>query len=96
MKLNISSNKTLDLKTNKNSKNAKIGGLEDSVFTYQAPVYDGEYNVIPKAYEEQVLQTKEKTLLENVTVQKVPFYEISNASGGTTVYIAEETKGGKL
>ena len=90
MKLNISSNKTLDLKTNKNSKNAKIGGLEDSVFTYQAPVYDGEYNVIPKAYEEQVLQTKEKTLLENVTVQKVPYYEVSNTSGGNTVNIAIE------
>lgn len=90
MKLNISSNKTLDLKTNKNSKNAKIGGLEDSVFTYQAPVYEGEYNVIPKAYEEQVLQTKEKTLLENVTVQKVPYYEVSNSSGGNTVNIAIE------
>lgn len=95
MKLTINDKKNIDLDIN-NGKSVNIGGLEDSIFTYQAPVYEGEYNVIPKAYEEQVLQTKEKTLLENVTVQKVPFYEISNAGGGTTVYIAEETKGGKF
>ena len=89
MKLTINDKKKIDLDIN-NGKNVNIGGLEDSVFTYQAPVYEGEYNVIPKAYEEQVLQTKEKTLLENVTVQKVPFYEVSNTSGGNTVNIAIE------
>ena len=89
MKLTINNKKNIDLDIN-NGKSVNSGGLEDSVFTYQAPVYNGEYNIIPKAYEEQVLQTKEKTLLENVTVQKVPYYEVSNSSGGNTVNIAIE------
>ena len=89
MKLTINDKKNIDLDIN-NGKSVNIGGLEDSVFIYQAPVYNGEYNIIPKAYDEQVLQTKEKTLLENVTVQKVPYYEVSNSSGGNTVNIAIE------
>lgn len=89
MKLTINDKKNIDLDIN-NGKSVNIGGLEDSVFTYQAPVYEGEYDITPKAYEEQVLQTKEKTLLENVTVQKVPYYEVSNGSGGNTVNIAIE------
>ena len=50
MKLTINDKKNIDLDIN-NGKSVNIGGLEDSVFTYQAPVYNGEYNIIPKAYE---------------------------------------------
>ena len=51
------------------------------------PVYSGPYEVTP-TMERQVLETKQRTLLDDVTVKKIPIYETSNLSGGTTVYIA--------
>lgn len=50
--------------------------------------YEGEYMVTPKANEAVVLPTQHKTLTEDVTIQKVPYFETSN-DHGTTVYIAE-------
>lgn len=52
--------------------------------------YTGQYNITPKAYNEQVLETANKLLLEDVIVKKVPYYETSNLYDGKTVYIAEE------
>lgn len=49
--------------------------------------YDGDYIVIPKAFTEQVLETKEKKMEDNVTVKEIPYYETSNIEGGSTVYI---------
>ena len=54
------------------------------------PTYDGNYIVIPKAYKEQILETKEKMMEDNVVVKKIPYYETSNVDGGETVYIAGE------
>ena len=56
--------------------------------------YDGEYVVVPKAYDEQVLETAHKLLLEDVTVTKVPYYETSNLFDGKTAYIAEDINNG--
>ena len=56
-------------------------------------IYDGAYLVVPKAHEEQVLETAQKLLLEDVTVTKVPYYETSNLFDGKTAYIAEDTNG---
>ncbi len=50
--------------------------------------YEGEYEVTPKARESVVLPTQNKTLTDNVTVLKVPYFETTN-DHGTTVYIAE-------
>lgn len=51
--------------------------------------YDGEYIVTPKANESTVLQTRYKTMADDVTVLEVPYYETSNITG-ETVYIASE------
>lgn len=51
--------------------------------------YDGEYVVTPKAHESTILETKYKTMADDVTVLKVPYYETSNITG-ETVYIASE------
>lgn len=51
------------------------------------PIYDGEYVVIPMAYEEQTLQTRAKLLTQNVKVTEIPYYEVENLSGGYTVNI---------
>lgn len=56
-------------------------------------VYDGSYEVTPKAWNDQILQTEGKLMVEDVTVLKVPYYETSNLFDGLTVFIAEETNG---
>lgn len=52
--------------------------------------YTGEYVITPKAWEEQVLETKHKTMLDDVTVLRVPYYETHNTTNGLTAYIASE------
>lgn len=53
--------------------------------------YTGEYTVVPKAYNDQVLETQGLNMQNDVTVTKVPYYEVSNPRGGVTIYIAEDT-----
>lgn len=61
-----------------------------SIPTYVGPeTYGGEYTVTPRMYE-QVLETANKRMAEDVTVLQIPYYEVGNESGGTTVYIAME------
>ena len=50
--------------------------------------YEGEYAVTPKV-ESQVLPTRNKFMLDDVTIKEVPVFRVSNTSGGTTVYIAK-------
>ena len=59
------------------------------VKNYDAERYEGSYLIIPAAYDDQVLETKNKLCTENIVVEKVPLWETSNLSGGNTVYIAE-------
>ena len=66
-------------------------GMDMSIVRGGGVPYTGAYTVIPKAYEETVLQTKEKRMLDDVTVTEIPYYETSNISG-TTVYIAGEVE----
>lgn len=49
--------------------------------------YMGPYQVIPKAWEDQILPTKDKNMTDDVTVFEVPYEETSNPHG-TTVVIA--------
>lgn len=58
-----------------------------------APVYDGTYTVTPKNYEETELKTKDKMMQNNVTVKKIPKYEVSNDFGGSTLIIGDEYYG---
>ena len=49
--------------------------------------YPGPYEVIPKAWEDQILATNGKNMEDDVTVYEVPYDEVSNQYG-TTVTIA--------
>ena len=51
-------------------------------------IYPGPYRVIPKR-REQILDTKYKTLTDDVTVEEVPWIEVSNPEG-TTYIIASD------
>lgn len=46
--------------------------------------YDGEYKVTPST-REQILETKGKRMKEDVTVNKIPSYEVSNETGTTFI-----------
>lgn len=52
--------------------------------------YDGDYVVTPKINEAVVLETKQKTMRDNVTVKKIPQYEVSNPFGGYTLIMGDE------
>lgn len=49
--------------------------------------YVGPYEVIPKAWEDQILATNGKNMTDDVTVFEVPYDEVTNPTG-TTVVIA--------
>ena len=55
--------------------------------------YDGIYEVTPKAWDVQTLETAHKLMTDNVTVFKVPYWETSNLYNGLTVFIAEDNNG---
>lgn len=68
----------------------KIQGALTIPTTPGLELYGGPYEVTPKAWEEQVLQTEGKLMADDVTVFRVPYYETINLFDGKTAYIAEE------
>lgn len=50
------------------------------------PTYDGEYSVTPR-FAEQKLETKDKLMADDVTVEVIPAHEVTNPAGGLTVTI---------
>lgn len=61
--------------------------VKDYIGTYTPEgmeTYEGDYTVIPKV-SEQELQTKNKMMKDNVTIQQIPFHEFSNETGTTVV-----------
>jgi hypothetical protein len=51
------------------------------------PKYEGEYEVIPSLAEDITLETAKKLMTDDVTVKKLPRYDVANEAGGTTVYL---------
>ena len=49
-------------------------------------VYEGDYNVIPRVYQ-QILETKDKLMLDDITVEIMPLAKTINLSNGYTVTI---------
>ena len=59
------------------------------VQTGDAPAYSGPYSVRPEV-EAQSLPTAGHLMRQDLEVQGVPIYDVSNAAGGRTVYIAKK------
>lgn len=55
--------------------------------------YEGEYDITPSAYNDKVLATRNLVMTKDVTVRKIPQFEVSNASNGKTLIIGEEYYG---
>lgn len=52
------------------------------------PVYNGDYSITPKTTE-QILSTKDKRMVKDVTIKSIPYFETKNEEDGVTVYIGE-------
>lgn len=63
------------------SKAAIVSGERDG--------YEGSYEVTPKV-EAQTLPTANKFLRKDVSVFAIPFFDVGNESGGSTIYIGTE------
>lgn len=55
--------------------------------------YEGEYDVTPSTYNDQILATRNLVMTKDVTVRKIPQFEVSNTSDGKTLIIGEEYYG---
>lgn len=51
--------------------------------------FSGEYRVVP-AVASKVLRTKDKLMADDVTVESIPYYEVSNPQGGSTIMIGDD------
>lgn len=65
---------------------AKFGQLQRVTEYVGGEAYNGEYTVTPRV-EAQTLPTKEKVMLEDVTIRAIPYAEVTNNSNGKTVTI---------
>lgn len=52
-------------------------------------LYEGLYDITPTV-DGQTLETENKLLLEDVKINAIPYFDVSNTSGGSTVYIGSE------
>lgn len=66
----------------------KISGFVNVGGMIQQESYDGSYEVIP-TIGQQILQTKNKTMVNDLTIKSIPYSEVTNTSNGITVTIGE-------
>ena len=51
--------------------------------------YEGPYNIIPMPYTTQILPTANLAMSTDLNIQEIPYYEVSNSSGGITATIGD-------
>lgn len=51
------------------------------------PEYEGPTTVVSRIGEDQTLPTALTTVMEDITVERIPVWEVSNPAGGLTVTI---------
>lgn len=66
------------------------GSVHISTGEASVPKYEGETTVTPKVADETILPTRDKIVKDDITVLKIPQFEVSNTSGGYTLIIGEE------
>ena len=72
---------------NDNRISASFGQFQ--TITIDREKYKGEYVFTPKV-NAQTIPTKSKVLTEDVTINAIPYFDVTNTSGGSTVYIGSE------
>jgi hypothetical protein len=61
----------------------RISGTIGTAKTKPLPYYEGEYVITP-TFEDQVLETKQRSMSDDVTVEKITTLEVDNDAGGVT------------
>ena len=79
-----SQHRTMEMNVNRRRKYMTMT-VEKSTTPY--PTYDGPYNVEPRFFTGHTLETKNKAMTDNVTVDPIKVYEVSNPYGGKTMTI---------
>lgn len=64
--------------------NVSVGPIE--IVRRALPDYEGEYEATPSV-SEQVMPTKDRSMLNDFIVHEIPYFETSNPSGGYTAII---------
>lgn len=103
MSLYVVSNETLasiaEAIRNKSKKNLKLSFPQDFIKEINQLItsdsdysfFDGEYLITPST-QAQVLETQNKIMEDNITIQKIPYYDVSNQYG-RTIIIGDEYNG---
>ena len=73
-------------KSNSAQFDALIKSFQQVTVRPDAEYYEGEYSVTPKVTA-QTLETENKLMSEDLTVKAIPYFEVSNLAGGSTVTI---------
>lgn len=71
------------------SKRRKYMAMAIEKSTTPLPEYPGPYSVAPRFYYGHTLQTAGKQMAQNVTVEPIAIYEVSNPQGGRTITIGQ-------
>lgn len=65
-----------------------VNGLKpDENGNVELPSYNGDYNIVPSTSGDIMLLTSQTFMDANVRVNKIPYAEVTNNSGGTTATI---------
>lgn len=68
---------------------AKFQHYQEVTVIKDADPYMGEYEITPDI-DAQTIPTAQKYMAEDMRIKAIPFYDVSNTSGGSTVYIGRE------
>lgn len=69
--------------------NVNFGAVQTVTEYVGGELYEGDYAVTPRVVE-QTMPTKNRVLVEDMKIKEIPFFNVSNTSGGSTVYIGNE------
>lgn len=67
-------------------------GVINEISSSDVPIYTGAYSAQPD-FEKQTLNTKDKRMTNDVTVEAIEVQRVSNTAGGRTVYIGGTING---
>lgn len=76
----------IDLKFNENAQKLDLK-FGETGFIHDATEYEGSYEVTPRV-EGQRLETAKKIMKEDLLVNSIPYFEVTNSANGKTVTIA--------
>lgn len=63
-----------------------------TIFDDPVEPYEGPVDILP-SFDRSVLETKNKKLLDDLTVEPIPVYRVTNPTGGVTIVIGGNTNG---